>query len=99
MTAHHDGHRRGGTKSERRSVRAMSLSRVRGFVLMLPATVSRVGNTLTLSFESCASGADRMDQQELTRLFSAEQLAVEGARIALCIRDLSAESQQIRSAA
>ncbi len=86
-------------KSGRRFVRAMYLSRVRDLVLMRLATVSRVGDTLTLFFESCASGADRMDQQELTRLFSAEQLAVEGARIASCIRDLSAESQQIRSAA
>jgi hypothetical protein len=86
-------------KSERRSVRAMSLSRVRDLMLMRPATVSRVGDTLTLSFESCASGADRMDQQELIRLFSAEKLALADARIALRIRDLSAESQPMRIAA
>jgi hypothetical protein len=86
-------------KSERRSVRAMTLARVRDLMLMRPATASRLGDTLTLTFDPCSSGADRIDQAELVRLFAAEQLTVAGARISMRIRDLSADLQPMRIAA
>jgi hypothetical protein len=86
-------------KSERRSVRAMTLARVRDLMLMRPATASHLGDTLTLTFDPCSSGADRIDQAELVRLFAAEQLTVAGARISMRIRDLSADLQPMRIAA